>query len=287
MTLSTTTTSSRFFTRLRRPLLKRNVALSSWKVISNVAVGRTFTTNSNTDDNDDNSNSTKPPFDMAYSPVNAFQMNQYVIACTTTRHAAIVDCGVSTKQELAIYLEWISTKQYKLTAIWQTHAHLDHVAGLGLLTSSTEEDYSNIPIYVHERERNIYNNFALRCKEFGFDVENQTLPGEEMINFFDDSLTQISLGELTFDILSTPGHSPGHVGFLESKYTKSFFGGDFIMQGSIGRTDFPTSNHAEMENSLERFVKDQDDNTIIYPGHGPPTVLKQEKQTNPFLRKYV
>ena len=279
------TTARFFFTRFRRPLLKQNVAQSTWKIESNV-VGRSFTTKvGNADNNHDKDDSNL--FDMAYSPVNAFQMNQYIIACTTTRHAAIVDCGASTKQELEIFLNWISTKNYKLTAIWQTHAHLDHIAGLGMLVTSIEE-YSNIPIYLHERERNIYNNFEKRCDEFGFHVENKTsLPGEERINFFDDNLTQISLGELTFDIVSTPGHSPGHVGFLESKYTKSFLGGDFIMQGSIGRTDFPTSNHEDMEDSLERFVKDQDDDTIIYPGHGPPTLLKQEKQTNPFLRKYV
>lgn len=222
-------------------------------------------------------------FDMAYGPVNAFQMNQYVIACTAKGEAAIVDCGATKRAELDSFLQWIETKNYKLTAVWQTHAHLDHIAGLGFLTSKPK--YSDIPIYLHEREREIYNNFEQRCTELGLPVEdNVQPPPDTQLTFFDDDCKSMKLGELTFDVISTPGHSPGHVGFLEATHTKVFFGGDFIMQGSIGRTDFLESSHEDMQASLHEFATTQDNDTVIYPGHGPATTLGHEKQANPFLR---
>ena len=260
MTLSTSTT--RCFTSLRQTSTRKPAQL-----------GRPFSTKNTA-------------FDMAFGPVNAFQMNQYVIACTATGKAAIVDCGASKRKELNSFLGWIKKKNYTLTAVWQTHAHLDHIAGLGLLTTMPE--YSDIPIYLHERERGIYNNFEARCEDFGFTVEeNVQPPSDAQLTFFDDDCKSMTLGELTFDVISTPGHSPGHVGFLEAKHTKSFLGGDFIMQGSIGRTDCPDSSYEDMQESLKRFTTTQDDDTVIYPGHGPATTLELEKQSNPFLRVII
>ena len=224
---------------------------------------------------------------MAYGPVNGFQMNQYVIACTATRHAAIVDCGASSRQELNAFLKWMTDRDYQLTAVWQTHAHLDHIAGLGLLTADT----SQVPIYLHPKEREIYKSFPERCRDFGFTVEGgtDTLPSHEDLTYFTPEQSTMTLGDLTFDIIPTPGHSPGQVGFLlpSSDQPPIFLGGDFIMQGSIGRTDFPTSNPKDMDASLKRFVQTMDDKTVIYPGHGPPTTLEREKQINPFLQPFL
>jgi len=223
--------------------------------------------------------------DMAYGPVNGFQMNQYVLACTETRQAVLIDCGASTQKELDGFLQWMTDRDYTLTAVWQTHAHLDHVAGLGLLAGSTSTAM-DVPIYLHEKERTIYNSFDDRCREFGFHVEGgaaaaAALPKDTELTYLNDDSQQLSLGNLTFDIVHTPGHSPGHLGFL---CDGMFFGGDFIMKGSIGRTDFPTSNDADMQKSLQRFVQTIPEDTLIFPGHGPPTSLKEEKEINPFLR---
>jgi hydroxyacylglutathione hydrolase len=150
--------------------------------------------------------------DMAYGPVNAFQMNQYVIACTNTKQAAIIDCGASSLRELDPFLKWIDDKNYHLTAVWQTHAHLDHIAGLGLLRTKCP----SAPIYLHPKERNIYNAFAKRCQQYGFTVEGGTsnLPcADTELTYFDNVEVQptISLGDLTFNIIPVPGHSPGQV----------------------------------------------------------------------------
>ena len=222
------------------------------------------------------------PMDMAFAPVNDFHMNQYAVACTQTKQAAIIDCGASSSQELGVFLHWLQENNYQLTTVWQTHAHLDHVAGLGLLRA----EYEEIPIHMHVKERDIYNSFDQRKKDFGFQVERDgNLPPDTEISFFDDTQKFMKLGALTFHVFSTPGHSPGHVGFYES-LSKSFFGGDFIMQGSIGRTDFPTSSPEDMNTSLETFVQNMDDDVVIFSGHGPATTLKREKQVNPFLQAY-
>ena len=239
----------------------------------------------------------KPVLDIVYQAMGPFQMNQYGIACTRTGNAALIDCGATTQDELDMFMTWLQVKDYRLTAVWQTHAHLDHVAGLGMLLgttiladSDTVENYGeSIPIYLDEKDRDVYNNFERRCQDFGFYVEGGTHghPSEDRLTFLtskDD--TTLSLGDLTFEIIPTPGHCPGHIGFFLQE-TNEFFGGDFIMKGSIGRTDFPESNHSDMQASLERFVKTMPDETIIYPGHGPVTTLKEEKQKNPFLRPFV
>lgn len=282
MTLSTT--RSFLASSLRRRFLSKKPLSNTSN--AGVVLNKRCYASSSTSTGAANDNSTnEKPFAMAQGPVNPFQMNQHVIACTATRQAAIVDCGATTPQELDAFLKWITDQNYTLTAVWQTHAHLDHVAGLGMLTSMPE--YAEIPIYLHEKEVEIYNNFESRCLEMGFPVDDGNIPDEDRLTLFGDDTTFLTLGELTFDIIRTPGHSPGQVGFLEGTHTKSFIGGDFIMKGSIGRTDFPESSHEDMQASLESFAKTQDDETIIYPGHGPPTTLGQEKQTNPYLQPFV
>lgn len=160
---------------------------------------------------------------------------------------------------------------------------MDHVAGLGLI----RQIYPDIPIHVHREEVPIYESFARRCQDFGLQVEDPDLPPKNTLTLFDATASKyMNCGELEFQIVPTPGHSPGHVGFYEPK-SMSFFGGDFIMQGSVGRTDFPTSNPTDMNESLEHFVHSMPEAVTIFPGHGPPTTLKQEKQTNPFLQAYA
>ena len=147
--------------------------------------------------------------DMAFAPVNDFHMNQYAIACTQTKQAALIDCGAASTEQLDVFLHWLQEKEYRLTAVWQTHAHLDHVAGLGLLRARKE--YTDIPVHLHVKEREIYNSFDERRNDFGLQVEGDgSLPPDTELTFFDDTQTTMKLGDLTFSIIPTPGHSPGH-----------------------------------------------------------------------------
>ena len=90
---------------------------------------------------------------------------------------------------------------------------------------------------------------------------------------------QLTAGTLGFDVIHTPGHAPGHVVF---RHDKTVFGGDLLFAGSIGRTDLPYADPNAMEISLET-ISQLDDETVVYPGHGPATTIGQEKESNPFL----
>jgi glyoxylase-like metal-dependent hydrolase (beta-lactamase superfamily II) len=90
---------------------------------------------------------------------------------------------------------------------------------------------------------------------------------------------QLTVGTLTFDVIHTPGHAPGHVVFRNGT---TVFGGDLLFAGSIGRTDLPYADPAAMERSLEKIAQ-LDDATVVHPGHGPVTTIGEEKASNPFL----
>lgn len=220
------------------------------------------------------------PVDIAGAPVNAFAMNQYILACTSTKQAAIIDCGASSQSELDPFLSWMKERSYRLVKILQTHAHLDHVAGLNFL----RKIHPDVPIYLHERDMKIYARFEDSISGWNFELDEEgrgPLPTDNL-HYFDDAKSEVSVGELSLQIIPTPGHCPGHVGYYEPK-ANVFFGGDLIMKGSIGRTDFPESSSEDMMESLKKVVG-MDEDMLIYPGHGPATTMKDEKTHNPFLQ---
>jgi len=91
---------------------------------------------------------------------------------------------------------------------------------------------------------------------------------------------KVTIGETAFGILHCPGHSPDSLCF----YTKGILiGGDVIFKGSVGRTDLPGGNPRELMKSIKEKILPLPDNTIIYPGHGPETILGEEKKSNPFI----
>ncbi len=208
-------------------------------------------------------------------------MNQYILACTSTKQAAIVDCGASSAAELEPFLTWMDERKYSLAKVLQTHAHLDHVAGLNLIRAVRPD----VPIHLHERDLSLYEGFEERVSAWGFQAEAQGSLPTDNLHLFSNDQKNIQVGQLDLEIIPTPGHCSGHVGYYEPQ-TKSFFGGDLIMQGSIGRTDFPESSQSDMTTSLKRVISlgDREGDFVIYPGHGPATTIKNEKAHNPFLQ---
>lgn len=142
-----------------------------------------------------------------------------------------------------------------------THAHPDHIGGNSYLKERLQA-----PILLHGQDLVLWREIL------GGDLE----PDETI-----DEGDVLELGRLTFEVLHTPGHTPGSVTLLERK-ERVLFTGDLIFAGSIGRTDFPGGSDTQMRKSLERLVK-LDGDWRIYPGHGPVTSLSQERWTNPFL----
>jgi glyoxylase-like metal-dependent hydrolase (beta-lactamase superfamily II) len=201
-------------------------------------------------------------------PVGPFAMNSYLIACAETKEAAVIDSGGEIEEILSRAHE----EGFQITKLLQTHAHIDHVAGLSEAKSKTES-----PIYLHPADQVIYQNAPLMGKMFGLNI-SALPPVDELLS--DGQV--IALGECRLEVLHTPGHCPGHVCFVECE-RGVILGGDLIFKNSIGRVDLPGADPEEMVRSLRRVMKRWDDDMVIYPGHMSSTRVGSERKTNPFL----
>lgn len=200
--------------------------------------------------------------------VGPIQTSIYILGCKRTNEAVIIDGGGDAAELLAT----IDDQQWDLQAIWQTHAHIDHVAGLNDLRQARDA-----PILLHSLEQPIYDAAVQQGQMFGFQIE--PLPP---VDQYVEEGQVVNVGELSATVMLLPGHSPGSVAFYFAD-EGLFFGGDVLFQGSVGRVDLPGSSPQAMRQSLRRVIELPDD-TIVLPGHGPKTTIGQEKKSNPFLQ---
>lgn len=200
--------------------------------------------------------------------VGPIQTSIYILGCRKTDRAVIIDGGGDADQ----LLKTIDEEGWELDAIWQTHAHIDHVAGLNELRQSRD-----VPILLHPAEQPVYDAAVQQGLMFGFQIE--PLPS---VDKYVEEGEVVNVGELEATVLFLPGHSPGSIAFY-FETEGLFFGGDVVFAGSVGRVDLPGSDPRAMRRSLLR-VRELPDDTIILPGHGPTTTVGREKKSNPFLR---
>lgn len=195
--------------------------------------------------------------------VGPIQTNCYRVKCPATGYTLVIDPG----DDPLLVGEGLT----RLDCIVYTHGHFDHVCGAAPLIRK----YSPGTL-IHEGDSEMLARASRAASEWGFSGE-QPPPVE---GFLRDG-EELRAGELRFTVMHTPGHSPGSVcihghGVL--------FSGDTLFAGSIGRTDLPGSSMADMKKSLARLIAAVDDDTVVYPGHGPSTTISRERKTNPFLR---
>lgn len=193
----------------------------------------------------------------------------YVAACPKTREAIIIDPGFDTRQEAQQIFAYISQNHLKPKYIVNTHGHPDHICGNGIV----KEEYG-IPILIHEYDAPMLEEPERRfARAFGFNIN--TTPADKLLREGDT----ITVGETVLKVMHTPGHSPGSVCLIGQE---EVFTGDTLFAGSIGRVDLPGSSEKEMRNSLKRLAN-LPGHLKVYPGHGPATTIKEERETNPFL----
>jgi len=197
--------------------------------------------------------------------VGAFQENCYLLADVAAGVSVLVDPGAEADR-LAAMVEQSGTT---LEGIWLTHAHLDHIGGIAALTRRW-----NVPVYLHPLDEPLYRMADRQAALYGLPWE-QPPAADRTLGEGD----RMRVGGLRFDVMHAPGHAPGHVVFHGHGVA---FAGDCLFAGSIGRTDLPLSNPRHLAASLDRIVGLPED-TIVYPGHGPATTIREELRSNPFL----
>ena len=202
-------------------------------------------------------------------PVTLFEQNCTLIWCEATRKAVVIDPGGDVPNILT------AIEQTKVTVekIWLTHGHIDHVGGAAEL-----RDALKVPIEGPDiADKFLLDNVVTSGARFGMSGVRNFTP-ERWLNEGD----QVSIGELTFDILHCPGHSPGSVVFYNREMRFAHVG-DVLFSGSVGRSDIPGGDHDTLIQSIKDKLLPLGDDVGFICGHGPGSSIGQERMTNPFL----
>ena len=170
-----------------------------------------------------------------------------------------------------MFLAAAAERGRRISAIWLTHAHLDHVLGVACVREVT-----GAPIYLHPGDRALYDELPQQGVLFGIPAPRPPAPQFELAHG-----QRLVLGSIEVEVRHVPGHSPGHVCFVAPGVV---FCGDVLFAGSIGRTDLPGGDFATLIAGIRRELLSLPDATVVYPGHGPATTIGAEKANNPFLR---
>jgi hydroxyacylglutathione hydrolase len=199
-------------------------------------------------------------------PNGQFAENCYLVADRRTSEAVIIDPG----EEPAMFLAELDTRAWTLRDIWLTHAHIDHIIGVGPVHAAT-----GAPIHLHPLDRPIYDALPQYGSWVGMRLQQPPAPGREL-----HPGQVLRVGGFEFTVRFTPGHSPGSVSFLGEGM---IFGGDVLFNGSVGRTDLPGGDAATLMASIQSQFLSLPNSTVVHSGHGPDTTIGIERLTNPFL----
>lgn len=211
--------------------------------------------------------------------VTAFQQHTRVVGCETTGRAICIDPG----DDSDAIVETIDKHKFELQAIACTHAHMDHIGGVAGLKKRKPE----AKIIIHPADEFIYDALPnqpdwlgipqSQWAAYGFAYEQPPKADE---HWSDGQIYEV--GDLSFQVIHCPGHTPGHVVLFEPTERVAFVG-DCLFAGSIGRTDLPGGSSEQLMDSLFNKLMPIGDDVKVYSGHGPVTTIGDERLTNPFL----
>lgn len=204
-------------------------------------------------------------------PLGPLQTNCYILQ-DDDNNCIIFDPGEESSKLIA----FIKEKKLKPLAVLLTHAHFDHIGAL-----DDVRDAFQIPAYIHEKENKWLSDSRLNGS-VAFLMGQQIVQrrAEELIS----KEGTLTIGDFTFEVLETPGHSIGSVSYYVRK-AGFLFSGDVLFQGSIGRTDLPGGSMETLMSSIRTKLVTLPKDTIVFPGHGPITTIEEELEFNPFLRR--
>ncbi|HBO23677.1 MAG TPA: hypothetical protein DD649_12430 [Providencia sp.] len=203
-------------------------------------------------------------------PVTPFMQNCHVIWDENSMEAVIVDPGGEAEKLISA----IESRGLKLTKILLTHGHSDHIGA-----SATLSKHFSVPIHGPQKEDAFWiENLAEQNAMFYIGDCPDFTP-----DYWLEEGDKITCGDISFDVLHCPGHTPGHIIFVNHA-DKLISMGDVLFKGGVGRSDFPRGNHQDLISSIKNKVLPLGDDYQFIPGHGPMSNLGHERQTNPFLQ---
>ncbi len=198
--------------------------------------------------------------------LSAISVNSYVLF--KDKEAVVIDVGLNP-QALIRFLE---EHELDLQGILITHGHFDHIGGINDL-----QDKFLAPVYIHEAEAAWLSNPEMNGSTH-FPYFGEIRISTEVCTLIGDS--KLKVGNFIFDVIYTPGHSPGGVTYKIDEY---LFTGDTLFKESIGRTDFAGGSHTQILHSINDKLFRFEEDLIVYPGHGEESRLNHEKMFNPYL----
>lgn len=209
-----------------------------------------------------------PPLRAAIVPVTPLQQNCTLFWCTKTMRGTFVDAGGDLPKLKAAAAQHAVTIEKLLV----THGHIDHCGGTAVLAAEL-----GVPIEgPHEEDRFWIDKLAEDGRNYG--IEGTPFEPDRWLENGD----RVTVGALTLDVYHCPGHTPGHVVFHHPESRLAIVG-DVLFQGSIGRTDFPRGNHADLIEAITTKLWPLGGETAFVPGHGPMSTFAHERASNPFV----
>jgi hydroxyacylglutathione hydrolase len=205
---------------------------------------------------------------IAALPVGLIQTNCYVVGCEETKEGAVIDPGGDPERILAEVERQGLTLKYVLN----THAHFDHTYANRAIVAAT-----GAPLALHPDDRRLLQSSG-GAASFGLRADPSPPPDLELHDG-----DELEVGKLRFQVLHTPGHTPGHVCFYEPE-EGVLFDGDVLFYRGVGRTDLEGGSWQQLMDSIRRVLFALPDETVVYSGHGPATTIGEEKRLNPWLR---
>jgi len=207
---------------------------------------------------------------IACLPVGDLQANCYILGCPETKNGVIIDPGGDPD----VITEYIGQEELTPTHLINTHGHFDHIGA----NRELKELYPDMQVCAHKDDAPMlpkpFRNYSVLQGTFYKSPLAEVLLEDESV---------VTTGSITLKVIHTPGHTPGGICLVLSGKPTQIFSGDTLFAGGVGRTDFPGGDGEALFASIRDRLYKYPDDTIVYPGHGPATIIGEERRTNPFV----
>jgi hydroxyacylglutathione hydrolase len=204
-------------------------------------------------------------------PVGMLACNCSILGDESAGEAIVIDPG----DEIEKVRDVLNRHGLRVNCIVATHAHIDHVGGIEKLQRAT-----GAPVLMHEADLPLYENLAVQAAWLGV-----APPRAAAVSQLLKQGDVVRAGQLSLEVFSTPGHSPGSLSLYLPGQERRLFSGDTLFNQSIGRTDLWGGDFTQIMNSIRELLLRFPDDTPVFPGHGSSTTIGAERESNPFLQE--